>query len=235
VSAESGSAIEDTPVLDNSRFYEEAMVHGMGVSPEGFCVFLRGVVCDRVLRVLITPGDPMADGLDRDQVTTTEAVTLLQLLQGIDVESHLAPDALNSKFVDATGAKKPYSLVRVMVDMALNRPPYKFSARLCGSVKGSEQIAPIIFEAPPSFDTTMSSDLSSTISSSSLLSESLTSQIVSDTLTSSDPHFQSSSSHSTSSSAHIQSTSSTDSNFVTENLHQVKCMQQLHLQWHRQF
>ena len=44
---------------------------------------LRGVVCDRYVRVLVTPSDPMADGLDRDQVETSEAVTLLQLFQGL--------------------------------------------------------------------------------------------------------------------------------------------------------
>ena len=54
----------------------------MSVSDEGFCVLLRGVACDRYVRVLVTPSDPMADGLDRDQVETSEAVTLLQLFQG---------------------------------------------------------------------------------------------------------------------------------------------------------
>jgi hypothetical protein len=81
-------------------FYEEVTVHGMSVSEEGFCVLLRGMVCDRALKVLITPSDPMADGLDTEQVETPEAVTLLQLLQGIDVESHLEWDALESCFVE---------------------------------------------------------------------------------------------------------------------------------------
>jgi len=75
-------------------YYEEATVHGMSVSDDGFCVLLRGTVCDRFVRVLVTPSDPMSDGLDRDQVETSEAVTLLQLFQGIDVESHLSKDAL---------------------------------------------------------------------------------------------------------------------------------------------
>jgi hypothetical protein len=83
----------DTP------FYEEVVVYGMSVSGDGFCVLLRGVVSDRVLRVLITPEDPMSDGLDTEQVETPEAVTLLQLLQGIDVESHLGTDALERCFV----------------------------------------------------------------------------------------------------------------------------------------
>ena len=83
---------------DEQVFFEEAVVHGMSVSPDGFCVLLRGVVCDRVVTVLVTPSDPMADGLDRDQVETPEAVTLLQLLQGIDVESHLGHNALRALF-----------------------------------------------------------------------------------------------------------------------------------------
>ena len=60
------------------------------MSEHGFCVLLRGIVSDRVLKVLITLSDPMADGLDTEQVETPEAVTLLQLLQGIDVESYLS-------------------------------------------------------------------------------------------------------------------------------------------------
>jgi hypothetical protein len=62
--------------------YEETVIHGMSLSDDGFCVLLKGVVCERILRVLITPSDYMADGLDRDQVDTPEAITLLQLLQG---------------------------------------------------------------------------------------------------------------------------------------------------------
>ena len=87
-------------------FFEETSVFGMSVTEDGFCVFLRGLVCDRFLKVLVTPSDPMADGLDREQVETPEAVTLLQLLQGIDVESHLSKSALNKKFEDALALKK---------------------------------------------------------------------------------------------------------------------------------
>jgi len=71
--------VEEPPIV----YYEECVIHGMSVSEEGFCVLLRGVVCDRYVRVLVTPSDPMADGLDRDQVETSEAVTLLQLFQGV--------------------------------------------------------------------------------------------------------------------------------------------------------
>lgn len=40
----------------------------------------------------------LSDGLDRERCESSEAVTLLQLLQGIDVESYLAKDALSNKF-----------------------------------------------------------------------------------------------------------------------------------------
>ena len=75
----SATAVVD---VEEPVFYEECVIHGMSVSDEGFCVLLRGVVCDRYVRVLVTPSDPMSDGLDRDQVETSEAVTLLQLFQG---------------------------------------------------------------------------------------------------------------------------------------------------------
>lgn len=87
--------------VDTMR-YEEVVVHGMSVSDQGFCVFLRGLSSQRLARVLVTPKDPMADGLDRERAETPEAVTLLQLLQGIDVESYLPPNALASKFPDVT-------------------------------------------------------------------------------------------------------------------------------------
>jgi len=86
---------------DSSQFYEEVTLYGMSVSEMGFCVLLKGVICDRLLKILVTPADPMSDGLDREQVETSEAVTLLQLLQGIDVESYLAKDALSMKFSSA--------------------------------------------------------------------------------------------------------------------------------------
>jgi len=129
------SVNDNTPAVNPVVYYEEVVVHGMSVSPDGFCVLLRGTVCDRVLKILVTPSDPMADGLDREQVETSEAVTLLQLLQGIDVESHLAKDALNTKFADANGVKVPYNLRRVLIDTALNART--FSATLCGALKDS--------------------------------------------------------------------------------------------------
>lgn len=81
---------------EKEMFYEEAVIHGMSLSSEGFCAILRGLVCDRYIRINITPYDPMSEGLDQEQPDTPEAVTLLQLLQGIDVESHLGKDHLSS-------------------------------------------------------------------------------------------------------------------------------------------
>ena len=34
-------------------------MYGMSVSEQGFCVLLKGVICDRLLKVLVTPADPM--------------------------------------------------------------------------------------------------------------------------------------------------------------------------------
>jgi hypothetical protein len=115
----------------STQYYEEAVIHSMSLSDDGFCVLLRGVVCDRVVRVLVTPSDPMADGLDVDQVETPEAVTLLQLLQGIDVESVLARDALVTKFVESGPGKQQYSLQRVIIDGISTSKT--FHARLLGS------------------------------------------------------------------------------------------------------
>ena len=32
---------------ENERYYEEVVIHGMSPSPDGFCVILRGLICDR--------------------------------------------------------------------------------------------------------------------------------------------------------------------------------------------
>lgn len=64
---------------DNEEvYYEETVIHGMSLSDDGFCVLLKGAVCDRILRVLITPSDYMADGLDRDQVDTPEVLCMFR-------------------------------------------------------------------------------------------------------------------------------------------------------------
>ena len=134
--------VVDEAVEHSSEYYEEAVIHGMSLSDDGFCVLLKGVVCDRVLRVLVTPSDPMSDGLDIDQVETSEAVTLLQLLQGIDVESVLARDALAVKFAESGPGKQQYVLQRVMVDGVSTSKT--FHARLLGTALSSSNT-----QAPP--------------------------------------------------------------------------------------
>ena len=139
----SSESITDESNDDPNEYYEETVIHGMSLSDDGFCVLLKGVVCDRVLRVLVTPSDPMSDGLDIDQVETSEAVTLLQLLQGIDVESVLARDALAVKFAESGPGKQQYILQRVMVDGVSTSKT--FHARLLGSAlsSGAAQAAAI--------------------------------------------------------------------------------------------
>jgi threonine aldolase len=117
------------------EFYEESVIYGMSLSDDGFCVLLKGLVCDRVLRVLVTPPDPMAYGLDRDQVETPEAVTLLQLWQGIDVESILARDALAVKFAESGSGRQQYVLQRVMIDNVATSK--MFECQLQGSLQSS--------------------------------------------------------------------------------------------------
>ena len=123
---------ETLPVEEEAdvQYYEETVIHGMSLSDDGFCVLLKGVVCERVLRILVTPSDPMADGLDRDQVDTSEAVTLLQLLQGIDVESVLSRDMLATKFAESGPGRQQYSLQRIMIDNVDSSK--KFNGRLYG-------------------------------------------------------------------------------------------------------
>jgi hypothetical protein len=75
----------------------------------------------------------MSDGLDREQAETAEAVTLLQLLQGIDVESHLPKDLLNVKFNEPVGSKNQIRLKRVLIDQVTEDK--KFSSRLCASLR----------------------------------------------------------------------------------------------------
>lgn len=54
---------------------------GMGVSNEGFVAILTSNESPRALKLLITPDDPMSGGLDVEQAETSEARTLLQLMQ----------------------------------------------------------------------------------------------------------------------------------------------------------
>lgn len=121
----------------NETFYEEVVIHGMSVSDSGFVVLLRGLICDRILSIYVTPADPMSDGLDRDLPETAEAVTLLQLLQGIDVETHLPRDTLSIKFGNDEGSSDPRQsqiyLKRVMIDHTTRSKA--FSGRLCGTYR----------------------------------------------------------------------------------------------------
>ena len=129
--------------------YEEASIRGMSVSPDGFCVILQGTVSNRCVRVLVTPEDPMSDGLDQDEVESSEAVTLLQLLQGIDIESFLAKDALVTKFSSTgpAGARVKYDLKAVLVnDAGKGR---KFHGVLAGSPRVRPKTVP-----PPAADKT---------------------------------------------------------------------------------
>ncbi len=78
--------------------YTQVDIVGMTVSEEGFISILSSPELGRSLKVLITPADPMSEGLDRHEPGTPEAMTLLQLLQGIDVGSYLPPEELKTIF-----------------------------------------------------------------------------------------------------------------------------------------
>jgi threonine aldolase len=52
---EAGDVSPPSPIIN----FEETSIYGMSVSDEGFCVFLKGLICDRFLKVLVTPADPM--------------------------------------------------------------------------------------------------------------------------------------------------------------------------------
>ena len=132
------SKIDITITSDISKpNFEEVCIFGMTVSPEGFCVLLQGLICDRILKVLVTPQDPMSDGLDRNEVETSEAVTLLQLLQGIDVETYLAHDALSTHF--GGDNKHKYSLRQVTIKEV--DPKKKFSGSLMGKKRQLSDVA----------------------------------------------------------------------------------------------
>ena len=139
--------------------FEEVCIFGMTVSPEGFCVLLQGLICDRILKVLVTPQDPMSDGLDRNEVETSEAVTLLQLLQGIDVETYLAHDTLSTHF--GGDNKHKYSLRQVTIKEV--DPKKKFSGSLMGKKR---QLSDVSDGATTPISTSGISILSSSSSSS---------------------------------------------------------------------
>ncbi len=76
----------------------QVAIVGMAVSEEGFVAILSSPSLGRSVKVLITPADPMCEGLDRHEPGTPEAMTLLQLLQGIDVGSYLPSEELRTIF-----------------------------------------------------------------------------------------------------------------------------------------
>lgn len=57
----------------------------MTVSSEGFVAIMTSKESPRALKLVVTPDDPMSGGLDVEQAETSEARTLLQLMQVPDV------------------------------------------------------------------------------------------------------------------------------------------------------
>lgn len=53
----------------------------MAVSNEGFVAVMTSKQSTRALKLVVTPDDPMSGGLDVEQAETSEARTLLQLMQ----------------------------------------------------------------------------------------------------------------------------------------------------------
>jgi trimeric autotransporter adhesin len=96
-------ALTDSDVLLQSSaapVYEEMEIAGMAVSSMGFVTVLASKPggSGRALVVPITPADPMSAGLDTQEPGTPEAITLLQLMQGIDMGSFLPLDTLATRF-----------------------------------------------------------------------------------------------------------------------------------------
>jgi hypothetical protein len=94
-------ALTDSDVLQSAApVYEEMEIAGMAVSSMGFVTVLASKPggSGRALVVPITPADPMSAGLDTQEPGTPEAITLLQLMQGIDMGSFLPLDTLATRF-----------------------------------------------------------------------------------------------------------------------------------------
>ncbi|CAM9284477.1 unnamed protein product [Ascophyllum nodosum] len=87
---------EEDDAMPFREDFEEVELQGMTVSNEGFVAIMTSKESPRALKLLITPDDPMSGGLDVEQAETSEAITLLQLMQGIDVARHLPHDALGT-------------------------------------------------------------------------------------------------------------------------------------------
>ncbi len=146
----------------------DVVVQGVSTSEQGFVVVLAekeepvpvagedGAMVARkkkAIKVVITPSDPMSAGLDVHSAETPEAVTLLQLLQDIDVGSYLKHDALST--LVGVRAGHPVSLNRVVLEH-LSQDSKRFKARLEVDV-GEAELTP---EQSQQFknDTTASAD-----------------------------------------------------------------------------
>ena len=138
----------------------DLVVHGVSTSEQGFVVILaqkddppQGANelrrQKKALKVVITPSDPMSAGLDVHQAETPEAVTLLQLLQDIDVGSCLKHDALST--LVGVRAGHPVTLNRVVLEQlsvgggaGASNSNKKFKARLevdVGEIEGATPAA----------------------------------------------------------------------------------------------
>jgi threonine aldolase len=118
---------------------EELEVVGVSTSELGFVVVLaqppaaageqpQQVGARKALKVVITPSDPMSAGLDVHTAETPEAVTLLQLLQDIDVGSYLKHDAL-AGLVGLRAGSPGVTLKRCVIQQ-LSKDSKRFRARL---------------------------------------------------------------------------------------------------------
>jgi hypothetical protein len=120
---------------------EDVEVFGVSTSDEGFVVVLaQGQEQGqgrRALKVTVTPTDPMSAGLDVHAAETPEALTILQLLQDIDVGSYLRHDALASLVGVKAGSQ--VTLRRVVIEQLGSGNKCNFRSRLdvdVGEVSG---------------------------------------------------------------------------------------------------
>ncbi|CAM9719077.1 unnamed protein product [Chrysoparadoxa australica] len=94
-------------VQQAQAYYEEVEVSGVTVSDEGFIAILQSTHSPRALKIPITPADPLSTGLDKHEADTPEAITLLQLMQGIDVGAILPRDSICTKITCPVGGGTP--------------------------------------------------------------------------------------------------------------------------------
>ncbi|TFJ82635.1 hypothetical protein NSK_006059 [Nannochloropsis salina CCMP1776] len=148
------------PVSQAEETLVDVVVQGVSTSARGFVVVLaekegegqegsEGGSPRKALKVVVTPSDPMSAGLDVHAAETPEAITLLQLLQDIDVGSYLKHDALSS--LVGVRAGHPVSLKRVVIEQLSagrgaggNNSNKRFKARLeveVGDMEGASSSA----------------------------------------------------------------------------------------------